>query len=163
MSAPDTDIPAGDGSPLALSTASKLMRLGISRSRRPVDDLIDRLRQPDAAAWLDTALRSGPIPDDGAPAALLVEGAATTGDLEAIKERSKALLRTAGAGSQRLPGIAGYFLSIAAALRHHGVLITARSRDELDPVLLDLAEAAPAPYGEMLSAATLADDGASTP
>ncbi len=159
MNAADTNIPAGEGSPLALNTASKLMRLGISRSRRPVDDLIDRLREPDAAEWLDTALRSGPIPDDGAPVALLVEGTATAEDLVSLTERSKALLRTAGAGSQRLPGVAGYFLSIAAALRHHGVLITDRSRDELDPVLLDLAEAAPAPYGDMLSAATLAETG----
>ncbi len=155
----EDDISAGDRPSLALSTASKLMRLGFSRPRRPVDDLIDRLRQPDAAAWMDEALRSGPIADDGAPVALLVEGTATAEDLAVIKERSKTLLHTSGTGSQRLAGVAGYFLSIAAALRHHGVLITARSRDEVDPVLLDLAEAAPAPYGDMLSAATLAETG----
>jgi hypothetical protein len=139
----------------SFETASKLLRLGMSRPRRPVDDLIDRLGASDGARWLDSVLEAAPLADLGVPASWFATGAPTLDELNAVKERSKDIVRSGPDKETRLAGIAGYFLSIAVALRIHGELITGRRRDEVDAVLLDLAEAAPSPFNDLLSAATL--------
>jgi hypothetical protein len=51
--------------------------------------------------------------------------------------------------------MAAYFLAVAAALANHGALICSRTREELDPVLLDLATVLPGQWSEMLCRATM--------
>jgi hypothetical protein len=143
-----------DPDPLTIDVASTLLQLGLDGPRRPVHGLLDRLSEAGGAAWLESAL-SRVCEDLGTPRELLVEGRASLEQLTTIKDRSKRLLRHADDGEASLAGVAGYFLSIAAGLRHHGALIGSRGRSELDGILLDIASVAPSPYSEMLSDATL--------
>ena len=141
--------------PLPLDTATELLRLGLSGPRRPVDDLVDRLSEPDGAEWLIRALEDKALGGRGSAVEQLAEGRATIDQLAEVKDRSQRLLRTGPDQDTLLAGIAGYFFALAAALLHHGRALSSRSRDELDPVLLDLATVAPSPFSEMLSDATL--------
>ncbi len=152
-----SDIPFPEDIPV--DTATKLLRLGLGGRRRPVDDLIDRLHEADGAAWLSRALNAGPLHGIGAADAMLLEGKASVATLAAIKERSKVILERPRDREERLAGLAGYFLSIAAGLRHHGKVIGGRGREERDAVFLDLAAAAPPAWSEMLGAATMARAG----
>jgi hypothetical protein len=153
---PANPSPEGSRSPaLPLETATRLLRLGLSEPRRPVDDLIDRLGAADGATWLEGALERV-LGDLGSAREQLVEGRATIAQLASVKEHSQTLLRAGPDADSRLAGIAGYFLALAAALRHHGHALSSRGRDELDAVLLDLATAAPSPFSELLSGATQA-------
>jgi hypothetical protein len=151
MSPPTGNSPAPPD--ITLDHASTLLRLGLTGPRRPVDDLIDRLQRPDGAAWLERALAR--IPACGSAAMLL--GHASVKDLTAAKEHCKLLLRDSSDPELRLAAIAGYFLSIAAGLRHHGVRIGGQGRAELSEILLDLAAAAPPAWRDMLAAAAMVD------
>jgi hypothetical protein len=149
--------PDPDSERLTTAQATLLLKMGIMKPRRLVDDLIDRLRQPGGSAWLNRALESGPLRDRGSPAELFIEGKATLDQCGDIKEGSKHILRQATTSEERLGGIAGYLLSIAAALKHHQALLTSRERSDLNEILLDLAEAAPEPFARLLSEATLVE------
>ncbi len=138
--------------------ASVFLHLGLGGSRRPVDELIDRLRASDGAAWLDDALASGPLRGEGSPADVLIGGRSSLEQLIRFKERSKLMIRAAADRQSRLAGIAGYLFSVAAALRHHGALITDRDRREVDAVLLDLAEAAPDSFGRLAGEAVVGSE-----
>lgn len=156
---------APDSSTISASQASVFLKLGITGPRRPVDDVIDQLRKDRSGQWLTGALQGGPIAalgsaSGGASAAdLLANGKATLEQCSAIKEKSKKIVKHAVSPQERLGGIAGYFISIAAGLRHHDVLLTTHDREELAGILLDLAEVAPEPYATLLSEAALAHSG----
>jgi hypothetical protein len=132
---------------LPLDTTTQLLSIAIAEPRRPIDQLIDRLDDA-GMPWLLAALASGPLEGMGAPEAVLAAGRSSVEDLGIVKKRSKALLRTNG--EQRLAGIAGYFLALAAGLRDHGVLLTSRSVEELRPLLIDLASALDGPLQTLL-------------
>jgi hypothetical protein len=178
---PESRIPESEH--MTTATASVFLRLGMSGPRRPVDDLIDRLRQPDGGAWLIKALENGSLNGLGSAASLLGQGEITIEQCVKVKERSKAMVasdRHSREGGNpeaarvpqgpdarlrghdetghdaRLAGIAGYFLSIAAGLRFHDVLLTTRERTKLAETWLDLAEVAPEPFSTLLSEAALA-------
>ncbi|MCI0365895.1 MAG: hypothetical protein L0Y44_00035 [Phycisphaerales bacterium] len=140
---------------MSMEKASLFLRLGMSAPRRPVDDLIDRLNQPDGKRWLPGALEDGPMRGMGTPLDLLVNGKATVQQCMLIKDHSKVFVRKAMDNEAKMAGIAGYFLAIAAGLRHHGVLLTARERAGLRDILLDLAEALAEPYRALVSQAAL--------
>jgi hypothetical protein len=152
MSEPhDPERLAGD---LPLAHASRLLRMGLSGPRRPVDDLIDRLRRPDGSPWLTSALAAALAPGES-PRELLIDGGGSLERLRAIKERGKAMLQSFTTPQERLSGLACYFMSIAAALRHHRTPIGGRDDDELRSALLDLAESAPPPWDDLVAQATL--------
>jgi hypothetical protein len=153
---PPTRLPEHDE--MSPDLTSSLLRLGLSRAPRPVDDVIERLAATDASDWLYAAL-STVVGDGGDPHATFVDGEGDVKELRAIKERSKRLLSQAHNHDMRITGIAGYFISIAAGLHHHGKQIGGRSREELNPILLDLAAAAPAPYDFLLADATMVQTG----
>ena len=48
---------------------------------------------------------------------------------------------------------AAYFVTVAVALVDHGQMISSQPREDLEPILIDLAAAAPAPWGEALTEA----------
>ena len=155
-----TDSPQSDppNEPLTLHQATKLMKLGMIGPRRPADELIDCLaRDRHGVAWLEKILEDGPLRDLGNARPLLADGDATVEQLIEIKNRSKRLLKEASSVEERLGGVAGYFLSIAAGLRHHHARIGGKGRLELDQVMLDLAEFAPEPYSSLLCGATVVE------
>ena len=135
---------------------TRLLTLGLAGPARPVDELIDRLLQNDGHRWLSSALGSWPLAAHGSPRGQLCEGRATVDELRSIKNDSKDLLKRARDREDRLAGLLGYFFSVAAALAHHGELITSRPRAEVDPTLLELAEVTPGAWSKLLSRAAQA-------
>lgn len=143
-----------DFSDLTTSDASRMLELGLSSPRRPVDDLIDRLSLPGAGDWLAQTLAQGPAGAFGDPASYLAEGKATLDQLLAVKQSSKSLLNTVDDPATRLAALAGYFFAIAAALVQHKSNISSRSLSELEPVLLDLASVTAEPWTSLLAGAS---------
>ena len=135
---------------------TRLLTLGLAGPARPVDELIDRLLQNDGHRWLSSVLGSWPVAAHGSSRVQLFEGRAAVDELRSIKNESKDLLKRARDRDDRLAGLLGYFFSVAAALAHHGELITSRPRAEVDPILLELAEVTPVAWSQLLSRATQA-------
>jgi hypothetical protein len=138
--------------------ASRLLQLGLSGPRRPVDALIDRLSQLDGHRWLESALTVGPASVFEDPENALIHGRATLDQLKQMKDGGKSLMKQSRDRETRLIAIAGYFVAIAAAMAHYGNRICSREREELNPILLDLAAVAPNKWSELLSRAALAPD-----
>ena len=153
MSSVPTPPPDDD---LTETGVTRLLNLGLGGLARPVDELIDRLLQHDGHRWLSAALRSWPLAAHGSPRRQLCEGRATVDELRSLKNESKDLLKRARDREDRIVGLLGYFFSVAAALAHHGELITSRPREEVDPILIELAEVTPGAWSQMLSCATQA-------
>jgi hypothetical protein len=141
---------------LTLEQASTLLRLGRPTPSPLICDLIERLRQPDGFDWLNAAIRNSLLDSQGSPEAFFLHKGATLEQLNSIKQRSKELVQEPDQEARRA-GLAGYYLSIAAALRYYGAMLTSRGRHELNDILLDLAEAAPQPFDRLLSEAALVE------
>lgn len=148
-----TDTPGIPPTDLHDNAVTRLLELGLAQPRRPVDALIDRLGATDGPAWFDRFLSTGPLAQTGDPVGALIDGAIQLDQLEAIKGASKALLAGAIAEDDRLAGLAGYFLTIAAGLAHHGSNLSSRSLGDLHPVLMDLASVCPEPWAQLLASA----------
>jgi hypothetical protein len=136
---------------------SQFLRLALP-GKRPVDRLVDRMARHDGTHWFLSLVRSGPVASFGDAEEKLVQGKASLEELKAIKKAGKLIYKTARRSDERLVGVASYFLSISAALRHHGALICSRSRQELDPILFDLASEAPPPWDRLISEAAVKAD-----
>jgi hypothetical protein len=155
-STPSSDDGIQEGIPVVdAGTASTLLRLGLDQ-RRPVDRLIRRLSATDGAAWLDSALGWGPMQGMASPRDVLLGGGADLDLLKRIKERGKAIVKSAVSNDEQVAGLAGYFFAVAAALRWHGTLIANRAPGEVAEILLDVAAVAPQPYQDLLSQAAMA-------
>ena len=135
--------------------ASHLLRPGLNSGDRPVDGLITRLGQPDGGNWFHEQFEQVFLGDHGLSAAVLCEGRTTVDQLDSLKDASK---RAHQDPEQRLVGMAGYFLSAAAALAGHGVRITSRPMTDLEPVLLDLAEVLAEPWAGLCGRAALVEE-----
>ncbi len=144
-----------DPEALPLASASRLLRLGLTEQDRPVDELIRRLEEPDGAAWLPRTLAAHAGLGDRAQIETFIAPGADLNRLHQLKESGKKSLARHASGDARLAAIALYFLSVAAALRHHQSLICSRPRDEVTAVLLDLAAATAEPWSTMLSEAAI--------
>ena len=143
---PELDATEND---LSAGTVTDLLRLGQDAKRRTVDELIDRLIEERDPAWFERMLEAGPPGSCGPVRKSLHDGGASLPDVIRIKNGSKAAFHRSSP-EERLSGIAGYFLAVAAARIHHGATISSRPREEVDGVLLDLASSAPAPWDEFL-------------
>ncbi len=136
-------------------TISRLLKLG--QSPRPVDALIDRLSASDGHTWLGTNLerafgaKCGPVTEK------LTDPSTPVDELVMLKDLSKQHGRREG-DDAGLTAMAAYFLSVAAAVAHHGVLISSRSQTELTSVLEDLAVVVEPPFRELLLKAVRAPD-----
>jgi hypothetical protein len=141
----------GDISPIRSQDerrAARLLELGRTTPRRPVDLLLEDLAAHGPGRLVEL-LDSGPAAVLGPPLEALAGGRATLPQLVALKERCKAAadrdLR------RRLERLGGYFTAVAAALVHHRARITSRSAEELEPVLLDLAAATEGPWEDLFA------------
>lgn len=138
-------------------SSHRLLKLGLTEPRRPIDDLIERLSRADGATWFQALCQRPPLSSLNALGSAgegMIQGRASVAQLTELKEAGKQLLREPGPEA-RLTGMAAYFLAVGAALANHGALICSRPRAELDPVLLDLATVLPGPWSDMLCRATM--------
>lgn len=145
---------------LGAPETARLLRLGMTEPTRPVDELIQRLRRPDGAAWLERSLAASPAARLGPARDVLIGSGLTLQQFIGIKEDSKRLLSEARDADSRLRAMLGYFFAVAAALVHTRQRICSKGRDELDPILLDLAEVSPEPWSQWLGTASLVREAA---
>ncbi|MEQ8850759.1 MAG: hypothetical protein RIB32_03140 [Phycisphaerales bacterium] len=143
---------------LSAIEASRLLPIGLSQPAGPVAEVIDRLRGADGDAWLRLTLERGPVRDAGVEPRRLLDPDVTVADLERVKDASKRVMGRAETKNDVLSATLAYFLAIAAALTHHGRLITSQRRDLVDDALIDLADAAPEPWSDLLQSAAMATD-----
>jgi len=133
--------------------AATLLALSVAGPRRPVDDLIERLRRPDGATWMAQALDAFSEQTIGVAAEDVLAGRVAPNDLVAAKEAAKARLADAKTIDDALGATLCYFAAAGAALAHHGEVISSRSRSDLQDVLIDLAAAAPPAWAELFEVA----------
>ncbi|MCC7290776.1 MAG: hypothetical protein IT449_01800 [Phycisphaerales bacterium] len=152
-SPPSTTSGFSRGEP-GLTETARLLRLGLTEASRPVDDVIERLHRRDGAEWMRQALSSGPLALNE-PGLNPPSGTMPVAQLRNCKEACKTLLHHATEVDARQRAILNYFICVAAALIQHRQRICSKGRAELDPILLDLAEAAPAPWSDWLGSAAL--------
>jgi len=123
--------------------ASRLLRLGLEPERsagRPPEPL-DRFAE---------ILAAPPAPLPG-PATLLVgEGTAPLALLRTLKTAAQERFAPDCAAAERLAAGVWYYLAVAAARVHHGVLITSRPVAEVEVALAGLARRVPEPWRGLL-------------
>ena len=139
---------------LQKQTAVTMLSMGLVGKHRPLDDLIDRLSRPDGQVWLQTLLRRQ---DRTLPMSMqsLLDGTASLDQLKRTKDISKSLIADAETREMALGALAVYCLSVAAALVHHGQLISSQSREEWDTLFVDLSAVMPVPWRDLLMQAAL--------
>lgn len=139
----------GEGHPPAVSAAqaTALLKYGMERRPRPVDAVIERLRESGSATWLDRRMREvlrGSIPGSTLEGADLLAGGLSRGDLELVKSWcKKAVARCPAESDESRGALLVYFLVLASASVHLRVRLTERAPEEVGESLVDLAEALP--------------------
>jgi hypothetical protein len=145
--------PERDFGDLGEEQARRLLQMGMVRPFRPVDTLIERLGAPGGHEWFRKSLSAAPFstPFPGntdlslSGGHVLLSGRVMLNQLVGLKEAAKSQAR-APDRDERLTARAAYDLAIAAALAHHGRVITGQKRSELMLALTDLADALPEPW-----------------
>lgn len=135
--------------PISDEQDTRLLSVGVRGPRRPVDALIECLEREAGHPWfervLDVLVRQAV--DRSADA--MLDGLMTLEELRRAKSAAKVGMRGAVGPEEAAGATALYFCAIASALAHHGERITARTDDDLLPVLADLADAVPARWRDM--------------
>jgi hypothetical protein len=131
---------------------SRLLRLGLLDSKRAVDELVAFL-SPDGGGRFEDILRFGPLGTCGADADEICARGIGADRLQSLYQESKRALGLAPHREARVAALSAYFVAVAAGIAQHRALFTSRSRDELDPLLLELVSAFPPPWSELLSRA----------
>lgn len=140
-------------SELSTSDASRLLQLGLDAPEKPIDQLVDRLNQPDGLKWLNLQLSEKNIAMYGSPKQLFIGGKITLDQLQQIKQQSKKLLSTHTDHSSRMQATIGYFFSIAASLFIYEKLISSRKREEIKASMNDLSAITSEPWSEFFKSA----------
>lgn len=122
----------------------------LSDARRPVDDLLARLRREADGDWLASGLERRYGSDGARFEDVVIGGSATADDLRSLKQAAKDGFDTAPRSGDRSLAVAAYFLAIAAALAHHRELITSQGRETIDPELDALAGWLPERWAAMV-------------
>jgi len=123
--------------------AAKLLRLGITGGKRPIDRVIARLAGPAGRAWLDDVLSHPALEFAGITPDQLASAGADLRALRSLKDRAKQTAAEAREEQPRDVAVLLYFLAVAAAM-------ASRPADDLVDVLVDLAEPLPDPWKAML-------------
>jgi hypothetical protein len=126
---------------------TRIFRLDKQGQRRGVDDVIDRLRQPDGWAWWAERMRDFP-PASGADSTQ-----AELPHLTRAKETHKAAMLSHATGPERTAATALYYACVAAALAHHGKRLTRQRPEALKEAFLDLATSTPEPWSTVMKKA----------
>lgn len=149
--------PERDFGDLGEEQARRLLQMGMVQPFRPVDTLIERLTCSGGHEWFRKVLSdppfSTPFPGNADLALVgghaLLTGRVMLNQLIGLKEAAKSQARDTDR-NVRVAARAGYDLAIAAALAHHGIVITGQKRGELMLALTDLADALPEQWAELI-------------
>ena len=144
VSPPDTEF--GN---MSEAQAARFLRIGLSGSSSPIDELVRHLSTPGGDSWFEEQMASDLFGGTENARWLLVDGRYGLEEIKEAKTKAKSLFAKEPGRSARLKGSLGYFLTLAAALAHHNRLISSRGRDDLDFAFEDLAYAVPDPWREL--------------
>jgi len=133
--------------------ASRLLRVGLRGPSRPVDRLLDRMAEPDGAAWLARILADRSLAVLSAATDDETWKTLTPDDLVSLKEVKKTAAVRANSPEATLKALVGYFFSIALALAFFERNISSRGAEELSPALMDLASVTPPDWSSIFERA----------
>lgn len=144
---------------VSVADATSLLSHAFAGPARPIDDVIDRLTRPDGERWfmsvVDNAMRDASIPASHiAPLARAErhdhDAVPSLQDWAALKRSAKDSLRRAATAEARVQATLTYFIAVGTALALHAEVMTSMPREDLEDVLIDLADAAPQPWSALL-------------
>ena len=136
--------------PLDGNSVTNFLQLGIEQKNRPVDRLIERLKEADGESWLQSALEDSP-----SSWFLSLEESPDAAELEEFKQQAKVTFAEADEANTRLAGLLQYLFVIAAGLNYQGALLSSQPASEISATLLDLAVALPAPWNDFIAEAAM--------
>lgn len=141
--------------PMAANVAARLLSMSIGGPARPVEGLILRLQRPDGLTWFRHAVAKGTglTEHDIEP---ILAGTIELQKLKQAKSFAKKGMGSATTADSGLTSTVGYLVAVAAALRNHHTFISGRPREEVDRVLIDLAELLPKPWSDLFLEAAAA-------
>jgi len=141
---------AGDLTDLSSEVTTRFLKMGLDGPKKPIDSLLQRLRDTSDPNFFTTLLEQSTKKSAAELETILASGA---GDLDTIlgfKNQSVELFRRYKDLQSHLGATAIYFTSIAAALTHHGKVITSQSESDLEVALLDMAATLESPWADLL-------------
>jgi len=149
MNPPSSDrlLPPEDRQPLEPGRARNLLRLSLTRTPRPIDELLHHLEQPDGRIWLINAM---PAHIDRAELTHLIHGKLPLHAIIERKDRSKTEIVEAESKDAAMAGLAVYCLCVASAVVHFNQLISTQSWRTWQAFLADLADVAPEEWRPVL-------------
>ena len=142
-------LPDADFSDLCQAKAGDLLQLVLARSRNVAEELVLVLSGAEGGPRFGALLDHAWAGRAGAPEEKLAAGGATLDELRELKAAAKALFWKGSDRDERVAAALAYFLALAAALAHHGALITGEDREDLARVFTDLAALSPAPWPDL--------------
>ena len=136
------------GPDFSAEDALRLLTKCVLTERRPVDELVDRLRADDAEAWFSHALDLEGL--TLAQQQELLNGGMSRNELLALKEASKTHVAEAFNSEQGLAALLVYCLSVASAQAHAGELPSSQPRELWDQTWVQIADVAPTKWRDLL-------------
>lgn len=132
--------------------AGSLLHLALSEST-PVEELVTQLADGKGESWFNARVEARLGLPLESPEAGLIEGTSSVDELSALKALCEESFDKAKDSQERAAATLSYCLVIAAALIHHGTIITSRNRLELEAVFKELAPVTPLPWREVFARA----------
>lgn len=127
---------------LDATTVTRLMRLGVGKAGRPVDELIACLESQTGNSWLAVAVTRPPLNRLVAPDLSGLRICASE-ELERIKSDGKRMAADHQSQDERLRGLLAYFLALAAGKAQHQAWLSGQPPEQIVSVLGDLATVLP--------------------
>jgi len=149
MSTRKPEQPAEPSRFLTANNATRLLKAGLARPRRPIDEVLERLGEPGGAEWLESAI-AAVTGISGAAWTATAEGVPSLDELKAGKDRAKKALGKARTGPDVAAATAAYFVTVSAAIARHGSTISSQPPNELAGPVAELAAVAPDSWAGML-------------
>jgi hypothetical protein len=149
MNSPSSDrfLPHDDGGRMEPGHARGLLKLSLTSTPRPIDELLHQLEQPNGRVWLVNAM---PAHIDRAELTHLIHGKLPLYALIELKDRSKTNIVESDTKEAAMVALAVYCLCVASAIVHFNQLISTQSWRTWQAFLADFADVAPEDWRSLL-------------
>lgn len=126
------------------TVVTELLSLGLAK-RRPIDRVIERLGEPDAAEWIAASLIKPPFSSSDI---VFTQGdhALELDSLVRLKDEAKRMVNKGDGADDHTRGLLGYFFAVAFGLALHDRMISSYPPDTVRASLVDLAGVMPDPW-----------------
>lgn len=132
---------------------SRLLPIGLSKNRRPIDELLEYLEEFDRNDGTLTVLWDGAVGLDGLEKEL-TNVIPDLNRLKDLKAKAKTIIKSPSDRLSLLGSMLAYFLIIASSLVHHGQPLSSQSLKKLTEAFRELSLVTPDPWKGLLERAT---------